>query len=226
MPERLQTDNQTGLAAARQSNDFPTLFSLWLVGLGVEHVFIRPGHPTDNAEVERCHRTLTEYAIVGNQDLPQAQLQKTLDLSVHTLNFELPSQAHGCRGQPPIEAHPELLAPARPFQPEWEVACFDLPHVYSYLASLTWERTVSKVGRIDLGAHRYSVGAKYARERITIRFEATTCEFAFYHEQTFIRCRPALGLDLEELIGLGSPKASPGPQQLLLPLPELSSLQG
>jgi hypothetical protein len=51
LPERLQTDNQTGLAAARQSNDFPTVFTLWLVGLGVEHVFIRSGHPTDYPEV-------------------------------------------------------------------------------------------------------------------------------------------------------------------------------
>ena len=221
MPERLQTDNQTGLVAARQSNDFPTVFTLWLVGLGVEHTFIRSGHPTDNAEVERCHRTLTEYAVVGNQNMSQEQLQQTLDLSVQALNFELPSKAHGCHGKAPVEAHPELLVPAHAFHPEWEVASFDLPGVYAYLASLSWERTVSQVGRLDLGAHRYSVGVKYARKRITIRFDPDTCEFAFYQEQEFIRRRPALGLSLEELTGLGNPKASPGPQQLLLPLPEL-----
>jgi hypothetical protein len=225
-PERLQTDNQTGLVAVRQSNDFPTVFTLWLVGLGVEHVFIRSGHPTDNAEVERCHRTVTEYAILGNQDLPQEQLQRTLDLSVHALNFELPSQAHGCHGKPPIEAHPELLTPARPFRPEWETACFNLSQVYAYLANFSWERTVSQVGRIDLGAHRYSVGLKYASKRITIRFKPDTCEFAFYHEQEFIRCRPALGLSVADLTGLGNPKASPGPQQLLLPLPELHVQKG
>jgi len=226
LPERLQTDNQTGLVAVRQSNDFPTVFTLWLVGLGVEHVFIRSGHPTDNAEVERCHRTLTEYAIVGNQALAQAQLQQTLDLSMHALNFELASKAHGCHGKTPIEAHPELLIPVRSFHPEWETACFNLSQVYAYLADFSWERTVSQVGRIDLGAHRYSVGVKYARKRIAIHFEPATCELAFYYEQDFIRRRPALGLSMEDLTGLGNPKASLGPQQLLLPLPELHIQKG
>ena len=226
LPERLQTDNQTGLAAARQSNDFPTIFTLWLVGLGMEHVFIRSGHPTDNAEVERCHRTVTEYAIVRNHDLPQEQLQQTLDLSVHALNFELPSQAHGCHGKTPIEAHPELLAPIRLFCPEWEMAYFDLSQVYVYLADFSWERTVSQVGRIDLGAHRYSVGLKYARKRITIRFEPATCEFAFFDQQNFIRRRPALGLSMEDLTGLGNPKAFAKPQQLPLPLPEFHLQKG
>jgi len=226
LPERVQTDNQTGLVADRQSNDYPTLFTLWLIGLGIEHTFIRPGHPTDNAEVERCHRTITDYAIIGNQDLPQEQLQQTLDLSVHALNFELPSQAHGCHGKPPVEAHPDLLHPLRLFHPEWEAARFDLQRVYAYLAGFTWERTVSKVGRIDLGSHRYSVAVRYARKRITIRFEPANCEFAFYDGQEFIRGRPALGLSLEELTGLSTQKSSPGPQQLPLPLLEFQVLKG
>ncbi len=131
LPERVQTDNQTGLAAARQSNDFPTIFTLWLIGLGIEHVFIRPGR-------------LTDYAIIGNQHHPQLQLQQALDLAVHALNFDLPSKAHGCYGLAPIEAHLDLLHPVRLFHPEWEVASFDLQSVYTYLASLSWERIVSK----------------------------------------------------------------------------------
>jgi len=226
IPERLQTDNQTGLAAARQSNDFPTVFTLWLVGLGVEHVFIRSGHPTDNAEVERCHRTLTDYAIIGNQDLPQQQLQRVLDLSVHQLNFELPSQAHGCHGKPPVEAHPELLRPARLFHPERELATFDLQRVYDYLAEFVWERTVSKAGRIDLGGFRYGVGSRFSGKRITIRFALAACEFVFYDGQTQIRRHPPRGLSIEDLTGLGTSTSSLGPQQLLLPLPEFLTQKG
>ena len=219
-------DNQTGLVAARQSNDFPTTLTLWLIGLGVGHVFIRPGRPTDNAEVERCHRTLTDYAIIGNQDLPQEQLQRVLDLSVHELNFELSSQAHGCHGKPPVEAHPELLQPSRLFHPEQELACFDLQRVYDYLAGFSWERTVSKVGRIDLGGFRYGVGSQHARKRITIRFESASCEFVLYDDQTLIRRHSARGLSIEALTGLGIAKSSPGPQQLLLPLPEFQTRKG
>jgi transposase InsO family protein len=226
VPERLQTDNQTGLAAARQSNDFPTVFTLWLVGLGIKHAFIRSGHPTDNAEVERCHRTLTDYAIIGNQDLPQQQLQCVLDLAVHELNFELPSQAHGCHGKPPVEAHPELLHPSHLFHPEQELANFDLQRVYDYLAAFIWERTVSKAGRIDLGGFRYGVGSRFSGKRITIRFEPAACEFVFYDGQTSIRHHPARGLSVETLMGLGAPKSSLGPQQLLLPLPEFQAQKG
>ena len=88
------------------------------------------------------------------------------------------------------------------------------------------ERIVSKVGRIDLGAHRYSVGVRFARKHITVRFEPLTCEFALYDEQNFIRRRPALGLSIAELTGLGLSKDSPGPQQLPLPMPELQALKG
>jgi len=226
IPEKLQTDNQTGLAAARQSNDFPTTFTLWLVGLGIQHVFIRSGHPTDNAEVERCHRTLTDYAIIGNQELPQPLLQDWLDLSVQQLNFELPSQAHGCYGKPPVEAHPELLQPVRSFQPEQEIASFDLQRVYAYLAGLTWERTVSKVGRIDLGGFRYGVGSQFSGKRIAIHFDPASCEFILYNGQTLIRRHSARGLSVEDLTGLENHASFLGPQQLLLPLPEFRMQKG
>lgn len=226
LPERLQTDNQTGLATGRQSNDFPTIFTLWLVGLGIQPVFIRAGHPTDNAEVERCHRTLTDYAIIGNQELPQQQLQRVLDLSVHELNFELPSQAHGCHGKPPVEAHPELLQPSRWFQPEQELALFDLQRIYDFLAGLTWERTVSKVGRIDLGGFRYGVGRRFSGRRIAIHFDPTSCEFILYDGQTLIRRHPARGLSVKDLTGFGTDSSSLVPQQLSLPLPEFQAQKG
>ena len=126
----------------------------------------------------------------------------------------------------PVQAHPDLLHPVRLFRPEWEVASFDLQSVYAYLANLSWERIVSKVGRIDLGAHRYSVGARFARKRITVRFEPSACEFALYDGQDFIRRRPALGLSIAELTGLGLPKNSPCPQQLPLLIPEMQALKG
>lgn len=219
LPERLQTDNQTGLAAARQSNDFPTTFTLWLIGLGIQHVFIRAGHPTDNAEVERCHRTLTDYAITGHQDLSQPQLQQALDVALHQLNFELPSNAHACHGKPPIQAHPALLQPRRWFLPEQELAIFNLQQVHTYLAGFTWERIVSKVGRIDLGGFRYGVGKRFAGRHIHIRFEVETLEFVFYDEHIVIRRHLPQGLSIEDLTGFYSIKSSLGLQQLPLPLP-------
>ena len=134
LPSEVQTDRETVLLG-RVADPFPSLFTLWLKGLGIDDLVIRPGEPTENAEVERCHRTINDYAIIGNEGASLEQLQALLDQAVHELAFELASHAEGCRGQPPVVAHPELLRPRRPFQPAQELACFDLRRVDAYLAS-------------------------------------------------------------------------------------------
>ena len=58
LPQRIQTDNETVFVGST-SDDFPGRFTLWLWGLGIEHVRTRPGVPTDNAHVERCHQTIS-----------------------------------------------------------------------------------------------------------------------------------------------------------------------
>lgn len=113
VPEEVQTDREAVLMG-HTPDPFPSLFPLWLQGLGIQRRWIRPHTPTDNAEVERCHRTLYEYAIQGNEGASVEQLQAILDRSVTELNTELPSRAHGCEGKPPILAHPELLHPLAP----------------------------------------------------------------------------------------------------------------
>ena len=61
LPETVLTDNEL-TQAGNPSNDFPSQLTLWLVGLGIQHDFIRPGVPTDQAQVERNHRTLADWA--------------------------------------------------------------------------------------------------------------------------------------------------------------------
>jgi hypothetical protein len=135
LPQEIQTDGETDLAAERRPNDFPKPFTLWLKGLSIEHLVIRPGMPTDQAEVERCQRTVNDYAIVGNEKADLDTLQAILNRSVGELALELPSQAH-----------PELLQPTQTFLPEWEWAVFDLQKVDQYLSELNWTRKVCKSG--------------------------------------------------------------------------------
>lgn len=123
LPDRIQTDNEAVFIGKPHSN-FPSPFVLWTKGLGIDHVAIRPRHPTDNAEVERQHRTVYEYSLVGCTT-PAAGLQPVLDQGLHDLNQKVPSQAQGCHGQPPLTAHPQLLQPRRPFAAELELAHFD-----------------------------------------------------------------------------------------------------
>lgn len=164
--DEVQTDGESTLVA--QSGDaFLTTFTLWLKGLGIEHLVIRSGKATDNAEVERCHRTVNDYAIVGHEKHSVVELQPILDEAVLELAFDLSSRADGCAGRTPVEAHPELLEPRHPFRAEHELALFDLKRVDAYLSTFTWTRKVSKTGQICIGGHHeyYSVGRAYARKK-------------------------------------------------------------
>lgn len=230
LPNEIQTDGEPVLIGQPQDS-FPSVFTLWLVGLGIDHLVIRSGVATDNAEVERCHRTVNDYAIVGNEKANVAQLQDILDQSVHELNFELPSRAEGCGGLAPVVAHPELLEPLRSFQAEHEMALFDLKKVDAYLATFTWERKVGKTGQITLGGRHqtYSVGRTYARCQVLVRFDPADRHFVFFDPESpdqaeeIGRC-PAKDLEASDLTGQAAWPVGLGPQQLPLPLPDLEGV--
>jgi hypothetical protein len=215
LPEEVQTDGESTLVSTHQ-NDFPSLFTLWLTGLGILHRVIK--NVTSNAEVERCHRTICDYALVGNEDQPPQLLQQILSQAA----YELPSQAEGCRGRPPIVAHPELLQPRRPFQASHELSLFDLQRVDQYLASFTWVHRMSSSGQVAIGPHRtrYTVSRTHAGQDIEVRFDPQDRHFVFsplgQPEQVIRRC-PAKGLDVADLTGLEVWPLGTGPQQLILP---------
>lgn len=225
LPAELQTDGESTLVANRGPNDFPTPFTRWLEGLGIHHLVTRPHRPTDNAEVERMHRTVNDFALQGgcltDLDTVNAHLQEAIMFLV----YELPSHAKHCAGLAPIQAHPELDSPARPFQPEWELAHFNLVRVDAFLAPSSWERRVGKTGQINLGSQVYSVGRTHARKLVTIRYEPLTREFVVFgqlegtgKDDDELKRLAIRGNEVDDLIGYSFPALAPGPQQLPLPL--------
>lgn len=218
LPEEVQTDHEA-VCIGQAQLPFPSPFTLWLVGLGIQHVLIRPGTPTDNAEVERCHQTLTHYAITGVDATDATHLQQVLDQAVTELAYELPSRAQGCAGQAPVVAHPELLQAPRPFAPQHELACFDLGRVDAYLARWCWVRRVSARGEISLGGKYYVVGAAYRHQDVLVCFDPTDRHYLCFEAvppYRLLRSRPARGLAVADLTGLASQAAEQ--QQLPLPL--------
>lgn len=225
LPDEVQTDGESTLVANHGPNDFPTTFTRWLEGMAIHHLVIRPHRPTDNAEVERMHRTVCDLALKGGRltDLPaiNAHLQDCLAWQV----YELPSQAKHCHGLPPIQAHPELDAPAQPFLPEWEWIHFDLARVDRYLAQFAWERRVGKTGQVDVGGQVYSVGRAHARKLVTVRYDPQTRELVFFGQPegtgkdgVELKRQAIRGCAAADLVGLTNPEFAPGPQQLPLPI--------
>jgi hypothetical protein len=223
LPEEVQTDGEIVLTGPHQDS-FPSVFTLWLKGLGIEHLVIK--NVSSNAAVERCHRTINDYVVIGHQDRSCQQLQRELDRAVYELNTELPSRAAGCAGKPPLAAHPELLCPQRRFRPEWELAQFDLRRVDDFLSQLSWNRVVDTSGSVQLGGkrRRYYLGACFAGWEILVRFDPNDRHFVFSDPEKPkepIKRLPPKRLDVHDLIGLTDQLPGLGPQQLALPFFEL-----
>ena len=228
LPDAIQTDRAEIFVDA-DPTPFPTILNLWWIGLGIEHRLIPRHTPKRNGSVERSHRTLDERTLQGSPFQDALQLQTQVDADWQELNAECPSRARGCHGNPPLVAHPELSTPRRAYCPEWERELFDVQRVYAHLADMTWVRTVSQVGQVMLGGHRYGVGIAWAGQNVSIHFDTEHQHNVF----TLLRqskkgtpaqpvsesvSRPAQGLTIEELTGLAADLQTLPTRQLMLPL--------
>lgn len=217
-PAEIQTDHEGVYAGAKQS-DFPTLWQLWLIGLGIRPLFSRSGQPTDQAEVERLHRTIAELTWRNQPPQTLEDLQQQLAAGRERYNRLLPSQAAQCHGHPPLTAYPQAEYSHRPYDPDGEWDLFQLSLVEDYLAGMTWSRRADKVGVAFLGNHPYRLGRNQAHLTVRIRFLPEKREFLFETQAgKTLATLPAQGLDQAEITGL-----TPGPWQsgfpIQLPLP-------
>jgi transposase len=215
LPDALQTDNELGLAGT--ANDpFPGRLTLWLAGLGIEHRLSRPGRPTDNAQVERNHRTLDGWALDAEGLADLNHLQQALDRERQVYNEHFPCRASDCQRRPPLVAHPELRLPRHAYALEHEGALFDLTRMDRYLASFTFLRQVSAVGRVSLGRQMYSVGRQWAGRKLSVRFDADSRDWVFFEQgapdELLERVRrPSKRLTAADLIGPLAQPVEPGP---------------
>lgn len=218
-PLEIQTDHEvvyTGAPAA----DFPSLFTLWLVGLNISHVTSRRHRPTDQPHVERNHRTLGDMSWQDEHFAQVEGLQHTLDERRHRYHWELPVHAAQCDGRPPLIVHPAARYSGRPFHPDLEWNLFDLSRVDAFLAQHVWTRQITETGTVCLGHHYYYVGRPFRNQTVAVRFQPRTRTFRFkLADGTRVTELPAVGLDQVDLIGyMPLTQATPPIFQLPLPL--------
>jgi hypothetical protein len=206
--DRFQTDKDTRLVNTGD-HPFPSRFTLWLTGLGIDHELA--GSAQENGCAERFHRTWYERVVQGQNFKNLQELQLVSDEELDWMNGRLPSRGRDCDGQPPLEAYPQANRPRRPYIPEKELEIFSMERVYSYLADQHWWRRVSQVGQIGIGGHRYSVGISHAHQDVRVTFDAATIEFVVEDskQQEIKRLAPK-GLTVEEITGL-NPSSEPNP---------------
>jgi transposase-like protein len=218
LPDLVQTDNEVCLAGSPH-DPYPSRLTFWLIGLGVVHRFIRPATPTDQAQIERTHRTLDNFVGLPDERPDLATLQMRLDLEREQHNAWFPSRASDCASRPPLRAHPELLVPRRPYQPDWERELFEEQRVYDYLATIELERKVSRSGQIQLGGRSRSVGRAYVGQIVHLRCDEIAHQWVVTSSDGVKLARLAVeGISVSELTGLvDEPLTLAAPIQLTLP---------
>lgn len=220
LPDAVLTDNEATFGGNPWVS-FPSPLTLWLVGLGVEHRFIRPGQPTDQPHIERQHRTLNDFTFGDKERATINTLQKALDRERRYYNHRYPSRASHCAGRPPLEAFPQLKKPRRPYQPDHELVIFSQQRILDFMAGHSFERTAGSTGQVRIGGYRYAISRRYSGLQVSVCLDPVTKEWLFHISGSYkpIARRKALGLDFHSLSGLDpdrlpSPKA---PLQLALP---------
>lgn len=217
-PLEIQTDHEDVYVGASTS-DFPSHFTLWLLGLNIQHVTSRSHRPTDQAQIERGHRTLGDMCWKDETFTQVTALQKALDDQRQRYNTELPVTAADCDGQPPLSVHPAACFSGRPFQPELEWTLFDLNRVDAFLAQQVWTRQVGEQGQVGIGSYHYYLGRAHASQTVTVRFQPATRTFRFeLADGTHLADMPARGLDKADLIGY-APLTEHRPIIFQFPLP-------
>jgi transposase-like protein len=219
LPREVQTDHDPTYTGPAKT-DCPAPFTLWLAGLGIRHVTSRDHRPTDQAHIERTHRTLAEMGWLDAHCASVPELQAVLDECRHAYNHAFPAHAADCAGRPPLAAHPHAIHSGRPFTPALEWELFDLSRVDAYLADFVWTRQVNSAGNIGFFDQQYTVGRAYLHQTVSVRFVPETrrlhVELA---NGTRLRDHPARGFSKEDLIGfLPLDTLLTRPWQLALPL--------
>jgi transposase InsO family protein len=217
-PLEIQTDHEDVYVGAATS-DFPSRFTLWLLGLNIQHVTSRSRRPTDQAQIERGHRTLGDMAWKDETFAQVPALQTVLDDRRQRYNTDLPVTAADCDGQPPLSVHPLARFSGRPFHPELEWVLFDLSRVDAFLAQQVWTRHVGEQGQVGIGSNHYYLGRDHAFQTVTVRFQPGPRTFRFEAaDGAHLATMPARGLDQADLIGY-APLTEHGPLIFQFPLP-------
>lgn len=220
MPLEVQTDND-GEFVNPSDPSFPSRFTLWLIGLGVRHVLSRPHRPTDQAQVERNHRTQGDFVWKDIFFDRVEQLQEALDQMCDLYNQAYPSQAAHCHGSPPLSVFPSARTTGRPYHPDLEWEMFDLNRVDAFLAQFVWTRKVTENGTVYIADEHYILGRAWKGQSVSIRFLASSRSFRFEDAKgALITLLPVKGFEKEHLIGL-IPAHLPLPAGFQFALPSL-----
>jgi len=196
LPKRIRTDRDRV-----RNYPFPKFFTLWLVGLGIEHELIR--RVTENGCVERAHQTW-EGRLAGYGPFEElSNWQDLVDYELWRMNAILPSRGRHCRRRPPLLVYPEATTPLRFYSQPDELAIFDLGRFQTYLAQGKWRRKTSCSGNFFFNNQQFYLGPAYKERYVLIKYDPLLgFEVSCPPDTTTITTVDVRGLLISDITGL------------------------
>jgi transposase InsO family protein len=171
LPRRLRVDNGYPWGS---TGAFPPELALWLLGLGVELVWIPPGCPQDNGVVERAQgvgRRRAEPHDCGDA----AELQRRCD-ALDRLQREAYPYAGG---HSRWATYPQLRHSGRRYSPAWEARHWSLGPVLRAVAGVVVVRRVDRQGCVSLYNRTRYVGKQHAGGTVYVSLDASGPAWVF-----------------------------------------------
>ena len=166
-PQQLRVDNGGPWGSTA---GLPTVFELWLVGLGVGLIRNHPGKPQENGVIERSQGVGKRWAEPG-QCAHWEELQQRLNEEDRIQREEYPYGAQGSR----IQAWPWLAHSGRGYTRRWEDYCWDLRLVREHLGRYRVVRKVSSEGKVSIYQRDRHVGKGYAGQQVWVGLVPESC---------------------------------------------------
>lgn len=199
LPQKLQVDHASIFYENKSKSPFPTLFHLWIVGLGIELCYSRVHRPTDQGKVERSHQTLY------NQTLKRKEAFKNFEDLInccnkrrYKLNYMLPGKPNNRIA--PLLTHPMAKHSKRYYTPCKEAELINMNLVYQFLSQGVWYRKIASNGTICLGGKVYYIPKSKPKTDLKITFCATSKNLLFHDVKDHCLVQlPIKGVSLDSL---------------------------
>ena len=163
LPQCLRVDN--GLPWGN-ANDLPTLFALWVVGVGVRWHWNAPHCPQQNPKIERSQGTGKRWAEPGSCR-SVAELHTRLQEADRIQRAIYVTAAGASR----LELFPALRHSGRPYTTTQERRVWSLSLVEEHLAEYVGVRRVGSGGSIAIYDRLRYVGRQYAGQYVLVQYD-------------------------------------------------------
>lgn len=200
LPKQIQVDKDSVFIDTQSRSPFPRNFQLWLIGMGVEVLFIKLPPPQRQAMVERSHQTLDGWVFCQQDLLSWLQIWEETQRNRQQYNEKYPVRTLQKRA--PMEAFPEAKCNERTYSINQEHRDWCRRKVDDFLTTGQWFRKVASSKTISLGGEIYYLPKAVAQQEVSITYLKGDQKFEVKCAVNNLRWRIApKGLSTEELSG-------------------------